>query len=251
VSQYDIIADCSDNFYTNYLIHDVCFSEGKPYVYASVSQFRGYCSVFNGRGPCLRCLFPTPTPEVSSTCNESGILGVVPGILGAIQATEVLKWILGVGQLLEEKLFIADLLKMTFREIQLSQNANCPLCVHNYSLQKLYYPSKQDHGLHLDNYAISITELRRLLKKPSVTLVDVRGIEEHEAHNIGGQSLPLPELAQRLPELHANHLIILYCQSGQRSIQALKILLESGFSSIKYLVGGISAIKKSELIHLI
>ena len=242
ISQYDIIADCSDNFYTNYLIHDVCFSQRKPYVYASVSQFQGYCSFFNGKGPCLRCLFPSPDPKLSPTCNENGILGVVPGILGSIQATEVLKSILGVGQLLEEKLLIADLLKMTFREIQLSQNPDCPLCAHNPPLQKLYYPSKQNRCLNLTNYSVSIEEMRGLLKKPSVTLVDVRSIEEHEAHNIGGKLLPLTELDQRLSELNSNHLLILYCQSSQRSIQALKILIEAGFSFVKYLIGGISAI---------
>jgi molybdopterin/thiamine biosynthesis adenylyltransferase/rhodanese-related sulfurtransferase len=243
ISQYDIIVDCSDNFYTNYLIHDVCFTQKKPYVYASVSQFQGYCSFFNGRGPCLRCLFPTPDPKLSPSCNESGVLGVVPGILGAIQATEVLKWILGVGQLLEKKLLIADLLKMTFREIQLSQNLDCPLCVHTYPLPKLYYPPKQDDCLNLANYSISIKEMRRLLKKPLVTLVDVRSIEEHEANNIGGKLLPLTELPERLSELNPNHLIILYCYSSQRSIQALNILREAGFASVKYLIGGIGSFK--------
>lgn len=242
VSQYDIIADCSDNFYTNYLIHDVCFSQRKPYVYASVSQFQGYCSLFNGRGPCLRCLFPTPDPGLSPTCNERGILGVVPGILGAIQATEVLKWVLGVGQLLEKKLLIADLLKMTFREIQLSQNPDCPLCVHNHPLHQLHYPSKPDHCLSLVNYSITANEMHDLLKNRGVTLVDVRSIEEHEANNIGGKLLPLTELPERLAELNPSHLIILYCYSSQRSIQALNILLEAGFASVKYLIGGIGAL---------
>jgi len=241
ISQYDIVADCSDNFYTNYLIHDVCFSQKKPYVYASVSQFQGYCSLFDGnKGPCLRCLFPTlPDPQLTPTCNESGILGVVPGILGTIQATEVLKWVLGIGQLLEKKLLIADLLKMTFREIQLSQNPDCPLCVHNQPLQKLHYPPKPAHCLSLVNYSITAKDMHHLLKNHGVTLVDVRSPEEHEAHNIGGKLLPLTELPERLTELNPSHLIILYCHSSQRSIQALNMLLEAGFASVKYLIGGI------------
>ena|SRR3990167_8233626 len=241
IRQYDILADCSDNFYTNYLIHDVCFSQRKPYVYASVSQFQGYCSFFNGKGPCLRCLFPTPDPELSPPCNESGILGVVPGILGAIQATEVLKWILGIGQLLEKKLLIADLLKMTFREIQLSQNPDCSLCVNHQSLQKIHYPANPGHCLRLVNHSITAKEMRDFLKNSEVTLVDVRSIEEHEVYNIGGKLIPLTELPERLAELNPSHLILLYCYSSQRSIQALKILLGAGFSSVKYLIGGISA----------
>lgn len=134
VSQYDIVADCSDNFYTNYLVHDICFSKKIPYVYASVAQFQGYCSFFNGRNACLRCLFPSPDPKLTFTCNNMGILGVVPGIFGVIQATEILKWILEIGQLLDNKLLVADLLNMTFRKIQLFKNPDCILCAHNYPM---------------------------------------------------------------------------------------------------------------------
>lgn len=244
ISQYDIVADCSDNFYTNYLINDVCFSQKKTYVYASVFQFQGYCSLFNGsNGSCLRCLFPTPpNPKTIPTCNEGGILGVVPGIMGTIQATEVIKWILGIDHLLENRLLIADLLKMTFREIQLSKNSDCQLCGHNESLQRLCYPPKAAGCLNFTHYSITIKEMHALLKKQRVTLVDVRSIKEHEARNIGGKLLPLTELSERLTELNPSHLIILYCYSGQRSIQALNILLEAGFFSVKYLIGGISAI---------
>lgn len=244
ISQYDIVADCTDNFYTNYLIHDACFLQKKPYVYASVSQFQGYCSLFlgNNKAPCLRCLFPAPDPKLSPACNESGILGVVPGLLGTIQATEILKWILGIGQLLEKKLFVADLLKMTFREIQLYQNPDCPLCVRNQPLQNLHYPPKPAHCLNLVNYSIAAKNMHNLLKNRGVTLVDVRSLEEHEAHNIGGKLLPLSELPERLTELNPSHLIILYCHSSQRSIQALNILLAAGFASVKYLIGGISSL---------
>jgi molybdopterin/thiamine biosynthesis adenylyltransferase/redox-sensitive bicupin YhaK (pirin superfamily) len=131
ISQYDIVADCSDNFQTNYLIHDVCFMQRKPYVYASVSQFQGYCSLFirGNEGPCLRCVFPaTRDSKFIPTCDAGGIVGVVPGLLGTIQATEIIKWIVGIGQVLEKRLLMIDLLKMTFKEIQLFQAPDCPLC---------------------------------------------------------------------------------------------------------------------------
>ncbi|KTD24034.1 MULTISPECIES: molybdopterin-synthase adenylyltransferase MoeB [Legionella] len=249
ISQYDIVADCSDNFHTNYLIHDVCFSQRKPYIYASVSQFQGYCSVFHGKeGPCLRCLFPTPPdPKFAPSCNENGILGVVPGILGTIQATEIIKWVLGIGHSLRKRLLVADFLKMTFREIQLFQNPDCQLCVHNQSLHNPLSSPPADE-VNLTDYAITAEELQRLLKHPGVTLVDVRSTKEHEVQNIGGKLLPFAELSGRLTELNPNHTIILYCHSGIRSINALNLLLNAGFSSVKYLIGGISAIegKKKE-----
>jgi len=128
ISQYDIIADGSDNFSTRYLIHDVCFALEKPYVYASASQFQGYCSVFQGnKGPCLRCLFPVP-PNATANCAVGGILGVVPGMLGIIQAAEIIKWIANIGNLLEKRLLMIDLLKMSFKEIHLSQNPACKFC---------------------------------------------------------------------------------------------------------------------------
>jgi rhodanese-related sulfurtransferase len=235
--------DCTDNFYTNYLIHDTCFLILKPYVYASISQFQGYCCFFKGGiGPCLRCLFPNPDPKLSPNCNENGVLGVVPGVLGTIQATEVLKWILGVGQLLENKLLIVDVLSMTFRQIQLSLNPSCSLCMEHLPLQQLYYPLKREPCLNVTNYAVSKKGMFELLKQPSVTLIDVRSVEEHKAYNLGGILIPLSQLSQRLHELNREHLIILYCQSSQRSIQALNMLIDSGFSSVKYLQGGISAV---------
>jgi adenylyltransferase/sulfurtransferase len=242
ISQYDIVADCSDNFYTNYLIHDVCFLQKKPYVYASVSQFQGYCSLFHGKaGPCLRCLFPTPPdPKLIPSCNIGGVLGVVPGLLGTIQATEIIKWLVGIGRSLENRLLIADLLQMTFREILLVQNPGCQLCLQNQPVHKLHYPSRSSHCFTRAHYSITPKEMQRLLKNRLVTLVDVRSTEEHEAHNIGGKLIPLPELTERINELNSKHVIILYCQSGQRSVMALNILLEAGFSSIKYLRGGLN-----------
>lgn len=246
ITQYDIVADCSDNFYTNYLLHDVCFRQKKPYVYASISQFQGYCGLFNGKeGPCLRCVFPTPpAPKLIPSCDEGGVLGVVPGILGTIQATEIIKWVLEIGDLLEKRLLIVDLLKMTFKKIELFQNPDCQLCLHPQPSHKLIYPSPPQHCLNLASYSITSEDMFRILKDQTVTLIDVRSPEEHEAQNIGGKLLPLSELSARLNELDPGHTIILYCHSEPRSIVALGILLEEGFSSLRYLSGGISGLFK-------
>lgn len=231
ISQYDIVADCSDNFYTNYLIHDQCYAQSKPYVYASVSQFKGYCSLFSAQeGPCLRCLFPNPEHfKAIPNCNEAGILGVVPGFLGIIQATEIIKWIVQCGQSLKKRLLIADLLQMNFKTIELVQNPDCPLCVHHQTPASCTDWSK---------YSITANEMHTLLKNPDVTLIDVRTQEEHEAHNLGGKWLSLDQLPQRMNELNPNLPIILYCRSGVRSIQALTILVKAGFVSVSYLMGG-------------
>jgi molybdopterin/thiamine biosynthesis adenylyltransferase/rhodanese-related sulfurtransferase len=244
ISQYDIVADCSDNFYTNYLIHDVCFKQRKPYVYASVSQFQGYCSLFNGNeGPCLRCVFPAVVDtKLTPTCDTGGVLGIVPGLLGTIQATEIMKWVLQIGHLLEKRLLMIDLLKMTFREIQLVQNSECQLCIHHQPLHELTYPSTPQHHLNLESHSITPGDMLRLLQHQTVTLIDVRSAKEHEAQNIGGKILPLAELPTRLNELNPHHTIILYCHSGKRSIVALNILLAAGFSSVQYLKDGISGL---------
>lgn len=241
ISKYDIVVDCSDNFYTNYLTHDICFLLKKPYVYASVAGFKGYCSLFSGNtiNPCLRCLFPTPDSTTQLRCTEAGILGVVPGILGTLQATEVIKWLLGIGQSLEKYIFVADLLSMSFKKIKLTQNPECPLCIQNQPLHQLPYPTKPADCLNLRDYAITSKELSNHLKMPNVSLIDVRSIEEHQQHHIGGKCLPFNQLSQRIEELNPTHLIILYCYSGQRSMQALNILLDAGFSLVKYLRGGI------------
>ncbi|MBA2651062.1 MAG: molybdopterin-synthase adenylyltransferase MoeB [Tatlockia sp.] len=245
ISQYDIIADGSDNFYTRYLIHDVCFELDKPYVYASASQFQGYCSIFYGsKGPCFRCLFPMPpSSDTIPNCDSGGVLGVLPGLLGIIQAAEIIKWILKIGSPLEKRLLMIDLLKMTFKEVHLSQNPDCKLCVHHQSFSMPINLSNCHHSIDFKKHAITSAQLSEFLQKDSSTmLIDVRTAKEHEIQNIGGKLLPLTELPHRLGELKLNHDIILYCYSGKRSILALNILLEAGFTSVKYLIGGVDKI---------
>ena len=244
ISQYDIIADGSDNFYTRYLIHDVCFKLEKPYVYASACQFQGHCSIFYGNnGPCFRCLFPNPPSSHNSpNCDAGGVLGVLPGMLGIIQATEIIKWILKIGNSLEKRLLIIDLLTMGFKEIRLSQNPDCPLCVHHQPLNTLINPKNCQQDIDLNNHSITREQLSKLLEQNSnTTLIDVRTAPEHQDYNIGGILIPLKELPYRLKELDANTPIILYCHSGKRSVLALQILLEAGFSSVQFLINGITA----------
>ncbi|MFI4918356.1 MAG: molybdopterin-synthase adenylyltransferase MoeB [Legionellales bacterium] len=241
IRQYDIIADGSDNFYTRYLIHDLCFELEKPYVYASASQFQGYCSIFyGGHGPCLRCLFPVPpSSDLIPNCDNGGVLGVLPGMLGIIQAAEVIKWILNLGDSLAKRLLMVDLLKMTFKEIQLSQNPDCKLCVQHPSLSTPVNLKRCQPPLDLKKHAVTAAQLFAF---GNTILIDVRTAKEHATHNIGGRLLPLAELPQRLSELDPNHNFILYCHSGKRSILALRLLLEAGFTSARYLINGISGI---------
>lgn len=239
ISDYDIVADCSDNFYTNYLLHDICFKLKKPYAYASATHFQGHCSLFSSQqGPCLRCLFPNPPdPSLLPNCDTGGVLGVLPGLLGTIQATEIIKSLLKIGQTLEKRLLMVDLLKMSFKEIHLSQNPDCELCALQKPLEALRYPIQTcvpEHGISKDS-------LLEHLQQDKVSLIDVRTPKEYAAYNIGGRLIPLDELPCRLQELNLDHNFILCCQSGRRSILAMNILREAGFSSVKYLIGGIGA----------
>jgi sulfur-carrier protein adenylyltransferase/sulfurtransferase len=241
ISQYDIIADGSDNFATRYLIHDTCFKFNKPYVYASAGQFQGYCAIFhaNQENPCLRCLFPYATSPTSVNCATGGVIGVLPGLLGVLQATEIIKWILKIGTGLVKRLLMVDLLAMSFKDIYLSKNLDCQLCVyrefaHDEPISAIACPEDRT----LKNYALSAKQLIHLLQKSNTSLVDVRSEAEHKDKNIGGKLIPLIELPYRLNELDLNYTIILYCLSGKRSLQAIKILLAAGFTSVKYLRKG-------------
>lgn len=233
LNNYDVLVDATDNFYAHYLLHDTCFKLNKPYIYASVSQFRGYCSVFDGDGPCLRCLFPKPAEILdASSCEEGGVIGVLPGLLGIIQATEVIKSVLQIGERLNKRLLVLDLLNMSFKSIQLVKNPECDLCVLGKDLSDLSYPSNSEADVSA--YAISVEQLARLKENPKVSIIDVRTAEEHQAHHLGGKSIPLGELSLRLDELDKEQTIIVYCSSGKRSRHALCLLRDRGFSHLRY-----------------
>lgn len=250
---YDVIVDASDNFPTRYLSNDLCVLLGKPNVYGSVYRFEGQASVFDAhKGPCYRCLFPTPPPPgLVPTCAESGVLGVLPGIIGTIQATETLKLILGVGEPLIGRLLLYNALDMTFEYIQLHKNPKCKMCSSEPEITKLIdyeafcgVPAIGDEQDTVGSqWEITAHDLAQSLRNgESLCLVDVREPHELEISQIGGAKvIPLGQLASRFSELDRSQRIVLICRTGTRSERALQLLVGAGFYKVKNLKGGINA----------
>ncbi len=249
VSQYDIVADGTDNFPTRYLVNDACVMFGKPNVYGSIFRFEGQASVFNaGDGPCYRCLYPEPPPPgMVPSCAEGGVLGVLPGIIGTIQALEVIKLILGQGDPLIGRLLLFDALGMSFRELKLRRSPKCPICSENPSITE-FIDYEQFCGISqtpVENYSdeITVTELDALLKGENPPLViDVREPHEYEiCHLEVARLIPLGQIAEHLHQLSTTEDIIVHCKSGARSRKAVNRLKEMGFARVKNLQGGILA----------
>jgi molybdopterin/thiamine biosynthesis adenylyltransferase/rhodanese-related sulfurtransferase len=247
-AQYDIIADGTDNFPTRYLTNDACVLLGKPNVYASIFRFEGQASVFYAKeGPCYRCLYPEPPPpgEIPS-CAEGGVLGILPGILGLIQATEVIKLILGIGTPLIGRLMMFDALDMKTHELQLSKDPNCPICSTSATIDRLvdyeaFCGFDVTSPVHDE---IAAKDVEQLLKETGrrITLLDVRDPHEWEICRIEGAKLiPLDSLTERLHELDTADEIIVYCLMGGRSRKAINLLHEAGFRKLRNLSGGIRA----------
>jgi len=247
VREYDVIVDGTDNFATRYLVNDACVLEGKPNVYGSILRFEGQASVFDARvGPCYRCLFPEPPPAgVVPNCAEAGVLGVLPGVIGSIQATETIKLLIGAGDTLVGRLLLYDALEMRFREMRLRKDPQCPLCGEQPSIRELQdYDALCGVKPHADGtLEITVRELSdRLARGDDLLLVDVR--EPHElaiAKFPGAVHVPLRAVAARAAELPRDRLLVLTCHKGIRSMRALEILRELGFSRLKNLAGGIDA----------
>ena len=250
---FDIIADGTDNFPTRYLVNDACVLSGKPNVYASIFRFEGQASVFATEdGPCYRCLYPEPPPPgLVPSCAEGGVLGILPGLLGIIQATEVIKLILGQGDPLVGRLLLADTLAMRFRELKLHKNPACPVCGTHPTVTKLIdyaefcgLPSKSAAPPAVVNGVpqMQVEELkRRLDADEDVFVLDVREPYEFAIAQIGGHLIPLNDLPQRVRELDANREIVVHCKVGGRSQKAAEFLSQSGFKKIHNLAGGITA----------
>src|SRR6266853_388562 len=244
VSRYDVIVDGSDNFPTRYLSNDVCVLARKPNVYGSVFRFEGQTTVFAPHlgGPCYRCLFPEPPPPGSvPNCAQAGVLGVLPGIVGTIQANEAIKLILGVGEPLVGRLLYFDALKMKFREFNLRRDPQCPLCGDSPTItEPIDY--EQFCGVATNVPTVSVRELKQKLDaREPVQLVDVREPFEHEIASIDSARLiPLGELPDRLGELDRDRLTIVHCHSGMRSAQAVRLLRDAGFAKVFNLEGGIA-----------
>ena len=230
---YDIIADCADNSRTTFLINDFCYYLKKPFVYASIGKYQGQCSFFTGQdNACFRCLFSPESFNTATNCELGGVLGVVPGLLGMIQANEIIKYILNIGGLLMNSLLVVDLLKNEFKQFSFEKNPTCIRCQTENIPDNIYN--------HVDVNAISATEMKTFLNLPDTYLIDVRTREEHEHFNIGGISIPLAELPNQMMAFEKNKTFIVYCQSGIRSIKAIELLLKNQFQSVKYLKNGLS-----------
>jgi sulfur-carrier protein adenylyltransferase/sulfurtransferase len=250
IRDYDIVVDGTDNFPTRYLVNDACVLLGKPYVYGSIFRFEGQITVFaTTDGPCYRCLYPSPPPPgLVPSCAEGGVLGVLPGIVGAIQANEAIKWILQTGDLLSGRLLLFDALKMRFRELKLRKHPDCPVCGVNRTIHALidYDAFCGIRGEEVQDDVrvpeMAVTELKRRLDAgDDVVVLDVREPHEYQICNIGGRLIPLGELAARVHELDSAHDIVVHCRTGVRSAQAVEFLQDAGFERVWNLKGGIHA----------
>lgn len=250
---YDLIVDGSDNFPTRYLTNDLCVLTGKPNVYGSVYRFEGQASVFDARvGPCYRCLFPDPPPPgLVPSCAESGVLGILPGTIGTLQATETLKLILGIGEPLIGRLLLYNAQDMSFEFVKLHKNPNCKVCGTQPTVTELIdydafcgVPGHAvENGSAGEEWDISPTELEtQLIAGSTLKLVDVREPHELEISHIeGARVIPLGQLASRTSELDSKDEIVLICKAGVRSTRALHILYGAGFRKLKNLKGGMNA----------
>ncbi len=249
---YDIILDGTDNFPTRYLTNDACVLLGKPNVYGSIFRFDGQISVFATKdGPCYRCLYPEPPPPgLVPSCAEGGVLGVLPGVVGTIQATEAIKLILGAGDPLIGRLLLFDALQMTFRTLKLKRDPACPVCGDNPTVTALIdydqfcgippANTADEAGKLAPELEISVVDLKDRLDRNDVFLLDVREPREYEINRIPGSTLiPLGELPKRLDELPKDRDIAVHCKSGVRSAKAVKLMREKGFTRVQNVRGGI------------
>ena len=248
--QFNIVADGTDNFPTRYLVNDACVLTGKPNVYASIFRFEGQASVFAAEnGPCYRCLYPEPPPPgLVPSCAEGGVLGILPGLLGVIQATEVIKLILGSGEPLIGRLLLVDALSMHFRELRLRKNPECPACGNEPSIRELI-DYNQFCGVRGEEAPVtaSVPEIQPVELKTKldagndIFILDVREPHEYQICNLGGYLIPLGDLPARMHELDSSREIVAHCRSGVRSAKAVTLLRQSGFGKVKNLAGGILA----------
>lgn len=253
LDDYDVIVDGTDNFPTRYLVNDACVLLGKPNVYGSILRFDGQVSVFDARrGPCYRCLYPAPPPPgLVPSCAEGGVLGVLPGIIGSLQALETIKLILDEGEPLIGRLVLFDALKFKFRELKLRKNPECPICGESPTIHALIDydqfcgvtpPAAQSDEIIDERTEISVEQLKaRLDRNDDLFILDVREPHEYEIANIGAHLIPLSELSRRIKEVNASKEVIVHCKSGGRSARAADFLRRSGFERVKNLVGGIDA----------
>jgi sulfur-carrier protein adenylyltransferase/sulfurtransferase len=248
--EFDIVADGTDNFPTRYLVNDACVLTGKPNVYGSIFRFEGQASVFATEdGPCYRCLYPEPPPPgLVPSCAEGGVLGILPGLVGVMQATEVIKLILGAGEPLIGRLLLIDALGMKFRELKLRKNPDCPACGTHRTITKLIDYNEfcgirgEEKPVETGIPEMQVEELKRRLDAgDDLYVLDVREPHEYQICNIGGHLIPLGDLPKRVSELDSSREIVAHCRSGVRSAKAVDFLQQAGFKKVHNLAGGILA----------
>ena len=246
---YDVVVDGSDNFAAKYLVNDACVLLKKPDVYGSVLRFEGQASVFGADGgPCYRCLFPDPPPPGSvPDCADAGVLGVLPGIVGSIQAAETLKLILGTGDSLAGRLLLFDALAMRMREVKISRNPDCPVCGDNPTIEKLIDYDEFCGAVASPETASEIPEITpkdlkaKMEADTELVLVDIREPYEHEICDIGGRLIPMRGIGSRLGDLDRNAATVVYCRIGVRSAEVVRVMLDAGFTQVWNLRGGLHA----------
>jgi adenylyltransferase/sulfurtransferase len=253
IKDYDVVADGTDNFPTRYLVNDACVILGKPNAYGSIFRFEGQASVFATEdGPCYRCLYPEPPPPgLVPSCAEGGVLGILPGLVGVIQATEVIKLILGKGNSLVGRLLLVDALNMKFRELKLRKNPECPVCGANPTITELIDyqqfcgivpETKEEKAMKNGIPQMSVKELKqRRDAGEEIFLLDVREPYEYQIAQIGGTLIPQNDVPQRLGEIPRDREVVVQCRSGARSQRIAELLAQSGYTNVTNLAGGILA----------
>src|SRR3974377_912701 len=248
---YDVIVDGTDNFPTRYLVNDACLLLGKPNVYGSIFRFEGQVSVFGmPDGPCYRCLYPEPPPPgLVPSCAEGGVLGVLPGIVGSLQALEAIKLIINKGESLEGRLVLFDALAMKFRELKLRKNPHCPMCGSDRKIHELIDynefcgirgEEEPDSDLHVPE--LTARDLKEKIDRcENIFILAIREPHEYQICNLHGHLIPLGELPRRVHELDSSREIVAHCRSGKRSAEAVQFLQKAGFRKIVNLKGGILA----------
>jgi len=246
VRAYDLVLDGSDNFPTRYLVNDACVLAGRPDVWGAVFRFEGQASIFAAPGgPCYRCLFPEPpAPGSVPSCAEAGVFGVLPGIIGSIQAAQAIQWLVGIGEPLVGRLLLFDALAMRFREVRLEKNSDCPICSPTPSQTELvrYEEVCEVTDSSDEPFELTVAEVaRRLAAGEALELLDVRTAREREVAVLPGAWIPLPQLADRWREVPADRAVVVYCHTGRRSARATEWLRDRGLVRIYNLRGGIEA----------
>ncbi len=250
LNDFDVIIDGTDNFPTRFLVNDACALLGKPNVYGSVFRFEGQASIFYAKqGPCYRCVYPEPPPPgMVPSCAEGGVLGILPGLVGLLQASEAIKLIVGIGEPLIGRMLLVDVLAMRFREMKLKKNPDCPMCGPNRTIHELIDYEEfcgmrgEEAPVTTEVPEISVEELKRRLDAgESPFILDVREPHEYSICNLNGFLMPLDSVGERLAELDRTREIVVHCRSGVRSAKAVMQLRKAGFTNAKNLAGGILA----------